>query len=745
MAAAKKRSDQTPEPDAVEQRVDALMDPTKPDITPSPDRTPAVAAGSPPPIDIFSDPKTAPQVPADLLKRLKSPAKSATKKVSIAVSHTSDDVLPVESVPTKSAPILSKSVKPPKVVSDEVVDPVPVTVGQAIDQSMPAEELPIEDTSDWVGPRVASQPPAVNLEDAGLDAAVADIAKHEGDDLLAAQDAAAEDAIIDPPKKKSKRRFSFGGFSGKKWWIVGLVVVVIVAVAAWPTSRYEVAGLAIHKQLTVHVVDSITGNPVTDTSLTVAGKQTTTDSAGKAMVRVPIGKKTVIASKQYYQTNSQAVTVGFGSSPSATVRLVATGRQVPITVENSITLQPLANVEVHALGTTARTDAEGKAIIVLPAKVGKDAANLSLSGYNAATTTVDVTSSQVAANDFKLTPAGHVYFLSNSSGTIDVMKANLDGTDKTTVLAGTGHENANSTQLLASADWQYLVLKASRDSSQTGLYLIDTTTGKVTEFDSSNSTFTLIGWSGDDIVYDAVKATVPASSNAHETVKSYDALHSQLNQLDASTATGTTSDYAYDSFGNFNLIANQLFYTTQWYVSGNGDDSSQSDTIRGLTVGGAAAKDYESVPTATFGYWQSAQTAPQTVSFAAYDSSDSQSTFYKLTDGAVSVDSAGSSATFNQDYPHYDLSPDTKQVFWSVLRDGQNSLFTATASGASQQTITSDGSYKAYGWYGANYLIVSENGDELLVLSAQGKGLPVKISNYYQPAGLSDVSNYETP
>ena len=95
-------------------------------------------------------------------------------------------------------------------------------------------------------------------------------------------------------------------------------------------------------------------------------------------------------------------------------------------------------------------------------------------------------------------PTGYIYFLSKVAGTINVMQADLDGSNATVELAGTGNETS-STTLTASPDNNYLVLEAQRSANQPELYVINTNNGSVTEFDSSLSKFNLIGWSGDHV------------------------------------------------------------------------------------------------------------------------------------------------------------------------------------------------------------------------------------------------------
>src|SRR6185369_16053847 len=114
-----------------------------------------------------------------------------------------------------------------------------------------------------------------------------------------------------------------------------------------------------------------------------------------------------------------------------------------------------------------------------------------------------------------------IYFLSKASGKIDVVKTNLDGTDRQTVLAGTGKEEDTDTILLASRDWKYLALKSRRDGKAVKLYLIDTSNDKLTTIDEGNATFDMVGWQNDYFVYYVYRNNVKSWQPKGSSLKSY--------------------------------------------------------------------------------------------------------------------------------------------------------------------------------------------------------------------------------
>lgn len=524
-----------------------------------------------------------------------------------------------------------------------------------------------------------------------------------------------------------------------KWFWLALVVFFLVVVLVAPQTRYKVLGLVIHKSVKITVEDSVTNTPVSDASVTLGSQSGKTNSNGSVELKVPIGKATLAISKQYYTSVKEHEIVGLGSTGLLKpIQLVATGRQVPVMVENTISAQPLANAVIQIIGTTAKTNSAGKATIVLPTRASSYQAQISLAGYTAATQNITLTTSLIGTNIIHLTPTGKIFYLSDASGTIDVIKSNLDGTGRQTVLAGTGTENPNKTVLLASKDWRYLVLQSQRSANQSGLYLIDATTNKVTEFDNSSGDFTLVGWYGHDFIYDVTLNTVPASQSGHELLKLYDADTGQLMQLDSNQAMGTSASYAFQSFYNFYLIGDNVVYDTQWNTTSLGASSSigstLNDTIRETPTGSGSKKDVESILAASTSYIQTVLANPQTVYYAFTNSSSGVITYYEYDGTSVSSPSNLNQTTFAQTYPTYLFSPGGTKTIWSEILAGNSSQVVGNATAQNPQTIAHLNGYTPYGWYTDNYVLVTNNGN-LYVMPVSGitaTQKPYLVSAIYQ-------------
>ncbi len=738
----------SPEQVAVERHVEALMNPRQTyvssDVSVAVNKTPASA-----PLDIFKNmppnsgsisvvsAKTAPEMPGKLTNKPIEPAPTKSLFSSVEVLTRSRD----EAVPVAVTPKLVQKPLAPVAQSLTVSKP-------ALSPEPPKPTIPIAIST---APPIDSAVPlaAVNVEklarreeytDAATDSAVADIVAKEGDQLLAAEDMARAQTS-GPVFKKPRRGAKFRRLFTSKWSLL-LIPIILIALVAVPYSRYKLAGLFIKKTLTVMVIDSKTSKPVSGALVSFNDHSAKTNAAGQASLVVPVGTGQLSVTKSYYQSYNLKKTLGIGSMvPVSRVNLLATGRQVPITVFNKLTNKPVVGAMIKVLGTSAISDASGKVTIVLPTKTSSVTATLSAPGYNDASASIEVTDSVVPSNSLSLVPAGALYFLSNSSGSIDVVKTNLDGSGRHVVFAGTGKEDAATTSLIASRDWRYAVLRTRRDGSQNALYLIDTSTDKATQFDSSPSTiYTPVGWSNHSFVYDTVRTSQTQSQAGRESLKSYNAEQLQLNQLDQSQAVGTSASFTYQAFNNVFLLDNLVVYNAQWTpgsTSGTPYDlSSQSNTIRTVGASGQAKKDVQSYAASDIGYVQTAHETPAIIDFGIYNSKTTQMTYYKYSNNSVTTDASVTADTFKKTYPVYLASPDGTKSFWNDQVKTKQALLVGDRSASNPVTIASAGEYAAYGWYTADYLLLSRAGSGLYIVPVSGissNGGPIKVGDYYQP------------
>ncbi|HSX43589.1 MAG TPA: hypothetical protein VLF59_05920 [Candidatus Saccharimonadales bacterium] len=598
--------------------------------------------------------------------------------------------------------------------------------------------------------------------DPETDKAIDDIVKKEGDDVLKAQDEEVAHAVV--MKQGPWERFKNWNI---QWWhdprkrllSIACIIVVLGVLLAVPFTRYNILGVVLKADVTVKVVDSKSGQPVSGAQVELSGKMAETQANGEAKLHVNTGSGSLKVSKKYYTGLAKGELVA--GKNTFKVPLVATGHQVSIKLVDKVSGKPVSGATVTASGAKAKTNAKGMADLVIPSGATTQPATVSYTGYNDAKVTITADGT-IAKNTFQLVPAGKLYFLSNLSGKLDVVKTDLDGSNRQTVLAGTGSEDKFSTSLLASRDWKYLALLSKRSGTTASVYLIDTTNGdKLTTIDEGNANFTLVGWSGDRFIYKVHRNTVADGQKNQEALKSFDPTTGHtllLDQTDGTAYSNTsgshTEGYAKQYFDSVYLIGNNVVYAKDWagngydYSSGNGamvsfvsGKSAEVDTIGADGSGHRVAKTFTlsgtiyanpAYPSSIYGVTvESRSYEPQSVYLAFTDSNTTS--YYEYEDGKVAGSNLTSEEFYNAPYPTYLLSPSGNSTFWADQRDGKNTLFTGDDDAKNQKTIASLSEYKPYGWFTDNYLLVSKNSSELYIMPASG-GTPQKITDYYKPA-----------
>ena len=543
---------------------------------------------------------------------------------------------------------------------------------------------------------------------------------------------------INTPHPNLIKRF-LKGYWHKKLWTFPLTLIIIAAILAGvPWTRYTLAALVLKQNFTVEVMDVDTHKPVSNASVVIDTVSIMTNNQGKATLHVPVGKATLTVSKKYYKTSSNNILVPISTQKTDfAVHLQATGRQVPITITNKLNGQPIENVLIRVADVTARTDHSGQAVVVLPAKEDHLSATFSVAGFNDGAGEVQVTSDVIPQNSFQLTPAGKVYFLSQLSGNIDVVKTNLDGSNRQTVLAGTGNESDTTTELVASRDWKYIALESSRaQTDKPILYILDTTANdKLTIVDNSNADFTLVGWSGDTLVYSIVRHGVPQWQPAGEMLKAYNATNGQTTTLDQTAGTGTnTADYAYTTFSPIYLVNNAAVYTQNWYGSDAAHINGKSVSLFSAKLDGSNKQDVKdfAVPSGSSSYSYSVNLSlylSQALYVQVPNANNTSNTYYAYANNQLTAQNIPDD-TFYKNYPIFLASPGGTQTFWTEQRDGKNVVFIGDTNAQNGKQIASLTDYAAYGWYSDNYLLLSKNDSELYILPTSG-GTPLKVTDYH--------------
>ena len=541
--------------------------------------------------------------------------------------------------------------------------------------------------------------------------------------------------ILNENKKPKSRIFHLLRTKKRKAVAVILGGILILAVLlAIPFTRYGLLGLVVKKDVSITVVDSKTKQPVSNAIVKVGSVSKQTDKNGIATFSaVSVGQPGVEVTKQYYTTYSHAYTVPILSNPeSPKYEVIATGRQVSVAIVDKITGKPVEDAVISLADTKATTNAEGKTDLILSPNEEEQSATLTKSGFNSQDVRIKVT--EGAVNTYTLTATGSIYYLSKATGTINVMKSNLDGTNPTVFAAGTGQEDNYSTSLLSTRDWKYSALLATRENGQQGLYLVDAIKGDLTTIDQGDASFSSVGWSGHNFIYTVYRNGGNYWDAKKQALKSYNAETRKITTIDETGGNGTTAYNAeYQNFSSVYIMGNEIVYAKTWsygYYNNLGADKTSvlisadsstgnKKTIKTFAVNlGIGLKLYE----------------PKGLYVRVTTSGSDPSVFYEYEDGNIQTVTDTNDAKFNESYTTFLLSPSGKKTLWYESRDGKNTLFIGDSNGSDAKTIATLSEYTPYGWYGDDdqYILLSKKGSELYIATAESIQTPLKVTDYHR-------------
>lgn len=529
----------------------------------------------------------------------------------------------------------------------------------------------------------------------------------------------------------------------KKGKILSICVAILVILGVLliiPATRYGALGMVIKKDASVLVIDSVTKRPVSGVAVTLGSASALTDDKGVGMLHgVSVGAYRLKLTKKYYADYQQDYVVPIFTSPSQLAAdMQATGRQVTISVKNKIGAGVIGGALVSVSGTTTTTAADGTASIVLPADPEKQKGTITKDGFNTQEVEVSLSGDE-NANKFTITSAGSLYYLSKLTGKINVMKSNLDGSNATVVVEGTGQEDDTTTVLLAARDWRYLALIAKRDGDQNKLYLIDTTTGKLSVMDEGAEDYQLVGWSGHNFIYTLSRKSEHYWDDKKQALKGFNAETGRITLIDQTVGSGSSNyDYQYESIGNPYILNNETVYTKTWergpqYYYQLSDKNMSLISANPETGSKKVVKDF---PQAVDSSIEAKLYEPQELYVRI--GGNNGPAFYEYEHGTiVSTTGTNDAKFFSQSYPTYLISPSGKNTFWFEARDGKNAIFIGDDAGLNGKQIATLSEFTPYGWYSDDYILLSKNGSELYIASAHAPlsetNQPLKVTDYHKP------------
>jgi len=668
----------------LEADLDELMDPRGPDGTSESTKKrkakDADAGSDLPPIDIFSDPKTAPDVPEEVRKTMKFDDKSEGE-------HKID-------------------VK--KKVSSVAAEPAPSTDEPAEDEKLlPAEATP--DKPDDKSP----------LDDAETDEAVDDITAEESDKVLEAEDEEIQKAFA--PKRSFIQRLKDGltawwGNKKARWGTIGGVVIILAVLAFLPGPRSFALNLVgVRATATLTVLDDTTSLPLKNATVQLSGQTAQTNSDGNATLHhVKLGSQTLTVKKVAFATDTEKVNIGMGSNRLNQVSLKAVGTQYHFNIVDYVSQQPVTTAE--AVSGEANAEADKKGQIILTANNPDKAAlgvTITADGYRSETVSVPVGST--ATTTVQLVSSRPDVFVSNQSGKYELYKEDIDGKNKELLLAGTGNETSRIS-VVVNADGSEAALVSTRDNVrdsggylEQALTIVNVSDGSDLTIDHSDL-IQIIDWVGNRIVYVIVKPGASAGNPQRYQLISYDYQTKQRLML-------AHANY----FNDVVSAGGVIYYATSNNYSGGVSQFEQ------VNPDGTGAKVL-----LTDEVWNIFRTGYS--SFVLQSSSNWYT--YKLGD---SKPVATTTTTANKTRLYVD-NPDGKHSIWTDTRDGKGALVVYDTA-KQKDTVLTEQSGLTYPvrWLDNNTIIYrvstsSETADYVVSLSG---GSPKKITDVNNAAGLT--------
>lgn len=516
------------------------------------------------------------------------------------------------------------------------------------------------------------------------------------------------------------------------------LAILLVAIFAVPMTRYALVGAVVQKQTLINVVDDTTNKPVTDAKVSFGRADATTDKNGVAKIdRISVGDHLLKVEKKNYTTAEASYVVPIFGEASTTVRLKATGRVAVVTVTNVITGKPLEGALIKISDTTALTDQKGVANVALAIRNAEQTGTVSVEGFSEQQFTVS-TKEMTPTSKVALVPKGKLYFLSNRSGTYDVMSATLDGEDQAVVLKGTGKELANELTLQASPDRAYLAYYARREGNDAALHMINSNSGDVATIDSSVS-LGMIGWIGSTYYYSMYNYNAANNVSGRMKLMAYDAETKQKTQVDASAAEGEPWNAAELSLsGRFQIAGDRLYYAKCWYYP----QALPSETPRKASFmvvkdGETKANSLKDINQTASASCDTIATKPNLVYFnMMYQNEGNETKAYKFELGKSVEETSLSIGELYNNTITYLSSPQGTQTFWTETRDGKKVSFIGNSNGENAKQV-GQADYTAYGWFGDGYVLYSKGGSELFVAEAGAKlDGSHKVTDYFSaPTG----------
>ncbi len=582
---------------------------------------------------------------------------------------------------------------------------------------------------------------------------VEDEHKSDGEDTVedqpedANKQTESKDEVGEKPKKdSSSKKFSLSKIlkwrpTKKQALISAGVLALFVILWLIPFTRNLTYGSIFKTNLTIEAYDETeVGDEnsqkvklqLSELTVKVDGQEKASGATSPVFIgKLKPGKHKVEIIKSNYKTVTTDINAKLKigkQNNSYSTKLEATGIPTKVKVSNFISGDAVKGVQVAFNESKATTNDQGTALIILPIQDSKDYL-LELSGENFTTKTESIKLDGKKTIDLSITPAGKLYYLSKASGKIDVVKSNLDGTEKKVVFPGTGKEIDGTTTMISTTDWKYLALSTHRTDKTSQIIIIDTSDDSNKTVDEGNANFTLYGWDNKKLVFTSENSDINTWATGKYKIKSYDADNKSLAVIYRNAASGSNNNDAnFEVFNFVSIVNHNILYAT--YTSGNG--SGETSISLASISSGRISKLY-SVGSST-GYLELTYTSAEEAYYRQWNYATSKYSYFE-------VNNKGEWKTQDKEPENtaqytYFISPDGTKLLWSEERDGKQTILLGNAKAENAQKLYSLSELKPYAWFTNDYALYSKNNSEIYIASIKANSTPKKVTDYHRPANI---------
>lgn len=507
----------------------------------------------------------------------------------------------------------------------------------------------------------------------------------------------------------------------------GALILLVAVLLAVPTTRYAILGAVVKRNVTVTVTDSATNRPVSEATVVFAGQTGSTDPEGVTHFgNVSVGDYEAQVSKAYFTHASQNVQVQvFAGDVRIAVSLVATGRQVPVSVINKISGKLVSNVLLTVGDSSAKTNDSGEAVLVVAADQKDATVTLKADGYNDTQANIEVTDQVVDANKLSLVPSGKIFY---SLGT-DIYKANIDGSSKELLVGSSGRDSIETTFLFkVSPDRKWLALLSLRTGDRAKLYLVNTANGNTAAIDDKdNTSYKLFGWSGDRVVYSITREDMNEWEPKRETLKTYQPGSDTYVTIDENTAFGEFNNVAIERFREARFLGDEIVYIKDWILPHGGTGDTVASKRISLMSVQADGSNRKLIVDMNNQYFSKNIVLAQYKPEATYVFLDDGSKYYSYENHALKEDASIVGGFY--DVSGIAVAPSGKMSAWNKL----GRMYVGNGSGGDEKELPELFGYNSVGWASDGYLLLSKIGPNngLLVSAVDDNGAaePIKVAS----------------